>query len=88
MNKIIEKFIDQSTETFTTYFDGRGNVTERYFDKEKYTQLIIEECARIAVSTPCPYIDEEQKRLLGHTWDIACTESARNIRKHFEKNAI
>lgn len=43
MNERIQKLIEHATETFTTYFDGRGNVTETYFDKEKFAELIVKE---------------------------------------------
>ena len=45
MNNRIRELAEQATETFTTYFDGRGNVTETYFDKEKFARLIVQECA-------------------------------------------
>lgn len=55
------------------------------YDKELQTliKLVINECARIAASTPCPYTDEFSKQTYGHTWDMACVESAKKIRKYF-----
>lgn len=50
---------------------------------EKFAELIVRECARVAAQTPCPYDDEDARKTFGHTWDMACVESARNIRKHF-----
>ena len=50
MNERIEKLIEQATETSTSYFDGRGNITETYFDKEKFAELIIQECIKQARS--------------------------------------
>lgn len=44
MNKRIDELAEQATETSTSYFDGRGNVTETYFDKDKFAELIIREC--------------------------------------------
>jgi len=44
MNKRIKELIDQCTETFTHYVDGRGNITETYFDKEKFAELIVKDC--------------------------------------------
>ena len=44
MNERIRELAEQATEKFNTYFDGRGNVTETYFDKEKFAQLIVREC--------------------------------------------
>ena len=34
---------------------------------EKFAELIVKECARVARSTPCPYFDEHMKQQLGHT---------------------
>ena len=51
---------------------------------EKFAELIIQECAKIARATPCPY-DDTTPMLpqLGHTWDMACLESGRQIIQHF-----
>jgi len=35
-----KELADQCYTTHTTYFDGRGNVTESYFDKEKFAVLV------------------------------------------------
>lgn len=51
--------------------------------REKFAELIVRECARIAAQTPCPYEDDVARQTYGHTWDMACVESAKNIRKHF-----
>ena len=53
---------------------------------EKFAELIIQECARVAVATPCPITDEISKQSQGHTWDIACVEAARAIKQHFRVN--
>jgi outer membrane protein assembly factor BamE (lipoprotein component of BamABCDE complex) len=45
MNERIKELAEQSTETYTAYFDGRGNVTSTVFNKEKFAELIIRECA-------------------------------------------
>ena len=50
---------------------------------EKFAELIVLECTRVAAQTPCPYEDEDARKTFGHTWDMACIESARDIRKHF-----
>ena len=52
-------------------------------DPEKFALLIIQECARVARATPCPYLDEELRQRLGHTWDMASLEAGREIIKHF-----
>jgi hypothetical protein len=48
-----------------------------------FAELIIQECARVAIATPCPITDEVSKQSQGHTWDAACIEAATSIRKHF-----
>ena len=50
---------------------------------EKFAELIVLECARIAAQTPFPDADEDVRKTFGHTWDMACVESAKDIRKHF-----
>ena len=46
MNERIQALIEQCKHTSTTYFDGRGNVTETYFDKEKFAELIVRETVK------------------------------------------
>ena len=53
------------------------------FDKEKFAELIVRECARIARATPCPYEEDEVRQRLGHTWDMASLEAGHEIVKHF-----
>jgi hypothetical protein len=50
---------------------------------EKFAELIIEECARVARATPAPNFHEHLKQQLGHTWDMAASEAGREIVKHF-----
>ena len=47
MNKRIQQLAEHATTEHTSYYDGRGNVTETYFDKEKFAELIVQECASI-----------------------------------------
>ena len=47
MNERIQQLADQASTTTTSYYDGRGNVTETYFDKEKFAELIVKECVSI-----------------------------------------
>lgn len=55
-----------------------------YLDSlEKFAELIVGECARIAAQTPFPDADEDIRKTFGHTWDMACVKSAKDIRKHF-----
>jgi hypothetical protein len=50
---------------------------------EKFATLIIQDCAKVAVATPCSITDEVSKQTQGHTWDMACVESGRAIKGHF-----
>jgi hypothetical protein len=43
MNELVRELAEQSKSTKTSYFDGRGNVTQTYFDQEKFAELIIKE---------------------------------------------
>lgn len=47
MNAKIKELIDACTTTSVCYFDGRGNVSETYFDKYKFAELIVRECAKV-----------------------------------------
>ena len=46
---------------------------------EKFAELIILECARLARATPAPNFHEHLKQQLGHTWDMACAEAGNQI---------
>ena len=50
---------------------------------EKFAELIVRECARVARATPCPYTDELMIQQLGHTWDMASSAAGREIIQHF-----
>jgi hypothetical protein len=50
---------------------------------DRFAELIIQECARVAVATPCPITDEVSLQSQGHTWDMACVESGRAIKDYF-----
>jgi len=50
---------------------------------ERFAELIVKECARIARATPCPYEEDEVRQRLGHTWDMASLEAGHGISKHF-----
>jgi hypothetical protein len=61
MNERIRQLAEQASNTTTSYYDGRGNVTQTVFDKEKFAELIVRECAEIADtgrpnSVGCGYI--------------------------------
>ena len=44
MNERIRQLAEQATTEHTSYYDGRGNVTETIFDKDKFAELIVKEC--------------------------------------------
>jgi hypothetical protein len=48
MNERIQQLAEQASNTTTSYYDGRGNVTQTVFDKEKFAELIVGECLKIA----------------------------------------
>jgi hypothetical protein len=50
---------------------------------QKFTELVVRECARVARATPAPVFEEHLKEQLGHTWDMAALEAGREIIKHF-----
>ena len=62
---------------------GREECSTDYAGIERFAQVIIQECARIARATPCPYDDEEIKQVFGHTWDIAALAAGRSIKDYF-----
>jgi hypothetical protein len=79
MNERIEKLlVEAHTQTKGGIYSGHPSEVF-----EKFAELIVRECARIAAQTPCPYFDQHLKQQLGHTWDMACVESAKDIREHF-----
>ena len=47
MNERIKELARQASNTTTSYYDGRGNVTQTVFDKEKFAQLIVKECMNL-----------------------------------------
>ena len=73
MNERIQELAEESYNEFYTI----------HIDLEKFAQLIILECARIARATPAPDFDDLVKQQLGHTWDMAAIEAGREIIKHF-----
>ena len=50
---------------------------------QKFAELIVKECARVARATPFPDTDVEVRKTFGHTWDMASVEAGREIVKHF-----
>jgi hypothetical protein len=52
-------------------------------DLEKFAELIVQECARVAKATACPYHGNELTPQNAHTWDMASLESGKGILDHF-----
>ena len=85
MNKRIKELADEAREYATTRHPVSNitlSVNSDLFE-QKFAELIVRECARVARATPCPYLDEELRQRLGHTWDMASLEAGREIIKHF-----
>jgi hypothetical protein len=82
MNKRIRQLAEQAEliEIIDDAYQERGNWQSFV---EKFAELIVRECARVARSTPYPYSDEYVKQQLGHTWDAAAWEAGHEIVKHF-----
>jgi len=86
MNERIRQLADEAgielPNNVVDGINGPGVVSEK--DKlAKFAQLIVQECAKIARATPCPYEEDEVRQRLGHTWDMASLEAGREIVKHF-----
>ena len=83
MNPRIRELAEQAAGNFTENFkwDYLLEIDKDIF--EKFAELIVRECARIATATPCPYEDEYNRIIFGHTWDMASIEAGREIVKHF-----
>jgi hypothetical protein len=92
MNKQLEELLYEAckqslfepVDPTMTISGGDTPITFARIIAEKFAELLIQECAKIARATPCPY-DDTTPMLpqLGHTWDMACLESGRQIIQHF-----
>jgi hypothetical protein len=76
MNERIKLLAEQAEE-----WNDDGDKCE--VNLEKFAELIVRECARVARATLCPYEENEVRQRLGHTWDMASIQSGREIVKHF-----
>ena len=86
-NRLIKLALDAGVLNYVDNETPRHYFLAHWCDEvciEDFAKLIVQECARIVAQTPCPYEDEFAKQTYGHTWDMACVESAKNIREHFE----
>ena len=70
MNERIRTLATLATTEHTSYFDGRGNVTQTIFDKEKFAELIVQECMDLALGS-------------SHREDDMGAIIANKIKKHF-----
>jgi hypothetical protein len=85
MNKRIRQLAEQAGAVFEQT-NGLNDCPQDSLvgdEIEKFAELIVAECARIARATPCPYEQDEVRQRLGHTWDMASLEAGREIVKHF-----
>jgi hypothetical protein len=67
MNKLIEKFIAESTIS-----QGHPQIDGSYFDKEKFAELIVRECVR--------YFNEDYQRDFDTLWR---EDLSKGIKEHF-----
>jgi len=81
MNEKIEDLMYQAGLTASGCWDEMDDYDRRAI--EKFAELIVKECARVARATPSPNFHEHLKQQLGHTWDMAAAEAGREIVKHF-----
>jgi hypothetical protein len=72
MNERIQQLVKRASTTTTSYYDGRGNVTETYFDKEKFAELIVEECVKL-----CEY---ESNNDIYDPYDMGMSGQSNNIK--------
>jgi hypothetical protein len=77
---IFKRLSNQAAASVTSGL--RGCDWQLEYDKI-FAELIVQECARVARATPAPNFHEHLKQQLGHTWDMACVESGRQIVEHF-----
>jgi hypothetical protein len=73
MNELVKELAKKCYITSTSYFDGRGNITETFFDKEKFAELIVRECLKIVEPT------EDS----GDEWCVTLKGTAQEIKEHF-----
>ena len=78
MNYIIRELIKDADLDIHRFWNDDGSNRLALF-----AELIVRECARVAALTECQYTDDFARQTYGHTWDMACVESAKDIRKHF-----
>jgi hypothetical protein len=70
MNKLIEKFIAESTIS-----QGHPQIDGSYFDKEKFAELIVRECAN--------HCDLLLDHKMSSEWSRGTHDCSKAIKKHF-----
>ena len=78
MNKLIDKLALLSSKTTTSYYDGRGNVTETYFNREKFAELIVRECVDRVTSKANGWGD-----MTGFAIKESILDCAKDLKEHF-----
>ena len=78
MNERIRELAEQA-QKIVGYTDG-GYTEIKALDQEKFAELIVRECAKVAAATPFPDADEDMRKTFGHTWDMACVEAGKQVR--------
>jgi hypothetical protein len=81
MNERIRKIAIETDAWCDQHYTGDPMYDIKW--EQKFAELIVQECARIARATPAPVFEEHLKEQLGHTWDMAAIEAGREIIKHF-----
>ena len=82
MNERIYELFEQALKEFKQEHEYATYIVPDPI-KEKFAELIVRECARVARATPAPNFHEDLKQQLGHTWDMSAVESGREIINHF-----
>jgi hypothetical protein len=82
MNERIRTFMEGYFD-ITVDSHGREECTADYINVQKFADLIIMECAKIAVAIPCPIEEGISRQTQGHTWDMACVATGKAIKEHF-----
>lgn len=75
MKNDIQKILD----TIPTDVSGKWVARS---DLHILVEKLISAFASKVSQTPCPYEDEFAKQTYGHTWDMACVQCAKEIRKY------
>ncbi len=88
MNERIKELAERATasisyrvcqNTFKEIDDPTGPFVRKEFSKEKFSELIVRECAKTVNDTEYPYEDPAHKE----TWDACCVWSAEKLKEHF-----